>query len=206
MTSQQGLFGEDPIEGPGLEIQVHRLLLDPLESERVFESLMAEISWGQDHITMFGKQTPLPRLTAWFGDPNMNYTYSGIEMHPEPWTPVVEHLRELCNRVASHSFNSALANLYRNGQDGVAWHSDNEVELGPTPVIASLSLGGTRKFQLRRVDNPAEKREIEANSGDLIVMSGLTQQLWAHCVPKTSRHVEPRINLTFRKILTSPLT
>jgi len=201
MASQAGLFDEASIEGPGLVVEVHRAVLDPAEAATAFGALMSEITWRQDHITMFGKQTPLPRLTAWFGDPGFSYTYSGIEMAPEPWTPTLRDLKDICDRIANCSFNSALANLYRTGKDGVAWHSDNEVELGRTPVIASLSLGGTRKFQLRRTDDPSEKREIEVNSGDLIVMSGPTQQLWVHQIPKTATHVDPRINLTFRQIL-----
>jgi alkylated DNA repair dioxygenase AlkB len=102
---------------------------------------------------------------------------------------------------AGVAFNSLLANLYRNGQDGMGWHADDERELGPTPVIGSLSFGAARKFQLRRRDNHREKRELELASGDLLVMSGRTQTFWQHQVPKTSRPVGPRINLTFRQIV-----
>jgi alkylated DNA repair dioxygenase AlkB len=195
------LFDDGAIHGPGLEIEVHRNVLSVHAASDAFATLMKEVNWRQDHISMFGKKAPLPRLTAWFGDPGFAYTYSGIEMMPKPWTPTLEFLKNMCEKAALHRFNSALANLYRTGSDGVAWHSDNEPELGRTPVIASLSLGGTRKFQLRRLDNTLIKREIVLFSGDLIIMSGTTQQLWVHQVPKTKAHVEPRINLTFREII-----
>jgi alkylated DNA repair dioxygenase AlkB len=182
-------------------VSVHRSALSSDLVADAFSSLEREIEWRQDHIVMFGRRSPVPRLTAWFGDPGFDYTYSGISMSASPWTPTLEKIREEVSTLADRRFNTVLANFYRDGSDGVAWHADDEKELGDEPMIASVSLGGSRRFQFRRVDDPSEKREIELRNGDVVIMSGLTQHLWLHQIPKTSKQVEPRINLTFRNII-----
>ena len=199
MDDQQGLFDE-PLSGPDLEIAVHQAAFPSTEAAHHLETLLREIDWQQEEILMFGKKMPIPRLTAWYGDKGLSYTYSGIEMQPTGWADCLAPLRERVEELAGCSFNSVLLNLYRSGEDGVSWHADDEPDLGTDPTIGSISLGAARKFQLRRIDNPAERRELVLHGGDVIVMSGPTQRFWHHQIPKTSRAVDQRINLTFRRI------
>lgn len=199
---QAGLFDEQP-RGPGLHVQVHRAAFFPAEADQAFRSLRDEVPWQQDEIIVFGKRVPQPRLTAWFGDEGLEYMYSGITMQPLPWTDTLDAIRARVEGLAAQGFNTVLLNLYRHGKDGVAWHADDEADLGRQPVIASVSLGATRRFQLRRRDDPSVKREFELHHGDVVIMRGTTQELWQHQVPKTAKQVGERINLTFRTIVTS---
>jgi alkylated DNA repair dioxygenase AlkB len=166
--------------------------------------LLHEVPWVQDDIIMFGRKLPVPRLSAWFGDADAAYSYSGIEMIIHPWTDLLAEMRNVMQSLAapfgSVRFNSVLVNLYRDGNDGVAWHADDEPELGREPLIVSVSLGATRSFQLRRRDDRNERRDLELHHGDVVVMHGLTQALWMHQVPKTAKPVGPRLNLTFRSV------
>ena len=174
-------------------------VLGNLDSEAVFAQLMNESPWLSQKITVFGKTYDEPRRVAWHGDPNAHYSYSGITMKLNPWTPLLQQLREICEHHAQHSFNSVLVNLYRNGQDKNGWHSDNEPELGSEPVIASLSLGASRRFKFRhRETREVVERTLE--NGSLVVMSGLSQKNWEHEIPRQAAVIEPRINLTFREI------
>jgi len=167
----------------------------------LFQHLRQTISWQQDWITLYGKRHPLPRLTAWYGDPGAVYTYSGIALDPQPWTATLMALKEALTSLADVPFNSVLLNSYRHGGDSMGWHSDDEPELGPNPVIASLSLGGPRRFLLRHKTRPQlQKLDLTLASGSLLIMAGATQHHWQHQVPKTARAVPPRINLTFRRI------
>ena len=197
--SQMNLFGNQ-LSGEGLDVKLVTQLFDGRTSEEYFQSLLAGIPWQQDEIVMFGKKTPLPRLTSWFGDRGATYTYSGITMKPHEWTVELLEIKKAVEVHAGVVVNSRLLNQSRNGRDGVAWHADDERELGSKPVIGSLSFGAVRKFQLRRKDDPMVKQEVELASGDLLIMSGRTQELWLHQIPKTSPKVGPRINLTFRQI------
>ncbi|ASC73576.1 hypothetical protein XM38_045450 [Halomicronema hongdechloris C2206] len=167
----------------------------------LFEHLQQTIPWRQDWISLYGKRHPLPRLTAWYGDPGAAYTYSGIAMAPQPWTPTLARLKAALESVAGVPFNSVLLNYYRHGRDSMGWHSDDEPELGPNPVIASLSLGGSRRFVLRHKSKPQlAKLDLTLASGSLLIMAAATQHHWQHRVPKTTKPVAPRINLTFRCI------
>lgn len=139
-----------------------------------------------------------PRLSAWQGD--ATYAYSGLTLHPAPWTPQVEAVRRRIEAAAGDAFNSVLANLYRNGADRLGWHADDEPELGPAPVIASASFGAPRRFLLRPKRGGASV-PIVLEPGSLLVMRGPTQRHWLHSIPPTRRPVGPRINLTFRRIL-----
>ncbi len=197
---QADLFDQS-VSGPGLDVVVHRMAFTNAEADAAFESLMREVPWRQDEIVLFGKRVPQPRLTAWFGDEGLEYTYSGITMQPLPLTDTLDAIRARVEGLAAQSFNTVLLNLYRHGKDGVAWHADDEADLGRQPVIASVSLGAARRFQLRRRDDPAVKRELELHHGDVVIMRGTTQDLWQHQVPKTAKQVGERINLTFRTIV-----
>jgi alkylated DNA repair dioxygenase AlkB len=169
-------------------------------SHRLLAELTQTIAWRQDWIRLYGRSLPQPRLTAWYGDPGKSYTYSGITMQPAPWIPTLLDLKASVETVSGTQFNSVLLNFYRDGNDSMGWHSDNEPELGENPIIGSLSLGGTRRFMLRHRFEKGLKHELELTSGSFLLMQGTTQHYWQHQVPKTKRPVLPRINLTFRVI------
>lgn len=200
MKGQPALFNEQPT-GPGLDVTIIRGVLQAVEADRAFAALRAQIKWRQDYLRMFGEEIAVPRLEAWIADEGLDYTYSGIHHLPDPWFEELTQLRELVAGVAEASFNSVLCNLYRNGNDSVDWHADDEREFGALPVIGSLSLGATRRFDFRRVDDHATKVSMDLHHGDLVVMRGTTQELWRHRIPKTKKVVGARINLTFRNVL-----
>ena len=202
MTGQPALFDEQPT-GPGLELTLIRNALGLSAADAAFTALRTKIAWRQDHLRMFGELVPVPRLEAWIADEGLDYTYSGIHHDPDPWIDELIELRELSSAHAGVTFNSVLCNLYRDGNDGVDWHADDEPEFGQLPVIASLSLGATRRFDLRRVDDHSVKVELDLHHGDLVIMRGTTQLLWRHRVPKTKKLVGERINLTFRNVVRS---
>ena len=186
---------------PDGNLIIYKNLFDRAQSDGFFEQLLDDISWRQDQIKMFGKKVNLPRLTAWYGDKGKSYKYSGIKMNPDTWTPTLLVIKEKVETVAELNFNSVLVNLYRNGQDYVSWHSDDEPELGNNPTIASVSFGATRRFILRhKSDRDLDKVEVALTHGSLILMQGTTQHFWQHQVPKTAKKISPRVNLTFRVV------
>ncbi len=171
------------------------------DPDALFAELRQVIGWEQHQIRIHGRTLPTPRLTAWMGD--AAYTYSGLTNEPQPWPVALAELRDrLCTELGSE-FNSCLANLYRDGQDSMGYHSDDEPELGPRPVIASISLGDRRRFALRHRETK-QRWTWELGRGDLLVMSEESQRDYAHAVPKTSRLVGPRMNLTFRRFAPRP--
>ena len=175
------------------------------EAGRLFSTLRGELCWEEREIRIFGRRMLQPRLVSYYGDPGASYCYSGELFHPRPWTATLDTVRRQVEILVGSSFNAVLCNLYRTGADSMGWHSDDEAELGERPVIASLSLGATRRLLFRSRD--PEKREgsrgLDLQSGSLLVMAGSMQQLYQHQIPKVkaSSGVEPRINLTFRKII-----
>lgn len=175
--------------------------VSPDETAALFAALREELPWRQETIRMGAREILQPRLSAWLGDPDAEYTYSRRTFVPQPWTPTLRVIRDRLNSESEVAFNSVLANLYRDGQDSMGWHADKEPELGDNPVIASLSLGGTRRFLLRHRRKSAPGVDLDLDDGSLLWMSGTTQHFWRHSVPKTRRPVAPRINLTFRRIL-----
>ena len=177
--------------------------LPPAEADAFLATLLTELPWAQKPIVMMGKQILQPRLVAWVGDPDAIYTYSGTENRPLPWTPTLTTLRHRVEEAAGHPFNSVLANLYRHGEDSMGFHADKEPELGRNPVIASLSLGAPRRFQLRYTGKKKGIAGVDLSLGDgsLLIMRGTTQHFWRHGVPKQRTPVGPRVNLTFRRIL-----
>lgn len=183
------------------EILWARHFYDPDKCKQLFQELNAAIPWRQDSILIAGKEQPIPRLQAWFGDPGLTYTYSGLTLEPTPWSAILKQIKHDIENYSDCHFNSLLANLYRDGRDSVGWHADNENELGTNPTIASLSLGGAREFQLKHQQHPDKKVSITLNDGDLVILKGSIQHHWLHCIPKTDQPCEPRINLTFRKII-----
>jgi len=188
------------IELPDADVRLVQMF-DPAEAQRWFERLRAEIPWQQHHIRLFGRQVPAPRLSCWLGDADAVYTYSGMRYEPHAWSAHLAELRAAVCVLCAQSYNSALCNLYRDGRDAMGWHSDDEAELGPGPSIASLSLGAMRRFRLRHRSDPAVKLSIDLAPGSVLLMAGATQRNYRHELPRTSRAVGPRINVTFRTIL-----
>ena len=165
------------------------------------KQLIDDIEWKQDEIQMFGKVHPLPRLTAWYGDPDIIYSYSGIKNIPKIWTPLLEKIKMVVEQQTKTPFNSVLINYYRDGNDHMSWHSDDEKELGSRPLIASVSFGEKRRFQFKHKFNKDVKVvTIEPDSGSLLLMKNETQFFWNHRLAKTTKSIGPRVNLTFRKI------
>jgi alkylated DNA repair dioxygenase AlkB len=171
------------------------------EASACFSELRNGIEWRGEEVVVFGRRHPVPRLVAWHGDPGARYTYSGTSHEPSPWTQVLERIRERVQALADCEFNSVLLNLYRDGRDSMGWHADDEPELGPDPVIASVSLGAARRFCLRHRRHRGTRLDLALGQGSLLLMSGATQRHWVHSVPKTTVAVGERINLTFRSVL-----
>lgn len=170
------------------------------ESDVLFKNLRSNISWKQESMNMYGKKIDFPRLTAWYGDNDKPYSFSGIKLNPSNWNEDLLSIKSKIEPISKKEFNSVLLNLYRNGNDSISWHTDAEKELGINPIIASVNFGATRKFQLRHIKTK-EKLEIDLTNGSLLLMQGELQHFWQHQVPKTSKPVGERINLTFRIII-----
>ena len=169
------------------------------ERQSIFDQLRDTTPWEQHVVRLFGQSHPAPRLSAWYGDPGATYIYSGLQLLPQPWTPLLDRLRQRVSTLISKPFNSALLNYYRDGADGMGWHSDDEPELGRDPCIASLSLGSERRFLLRhKTQSNLPTSQYLLGNGDLLIMQGKTQHYWKHQIPKTRRPVGARINITFR--------
>lgn len=174
----------------------------PYANEDIFARLLAETPWRAETVVVFGKRHPQPRLTAWYGD--ASYTYSGLRLEPLPWTPLLLEIRAAveaaCGEHVRNGFNSVLLNLYRNERDSMGMHSDDEPELGPAPVIASVSFGTTRTLILRHKRNKQTVR-LPLSDGSLLLMAGAIQQNWLHGINKSARSLGARLNLTFRYIV-----
>ena len=202
--SQQSLFTEDTtlFDLPDAELHYRPQFFPKPTADRLLQELMEKIEWTQNKIRFYGKESLVPRLEAWYGDPGKSYAYSGIQMNPKPWTKELVEIKEAIEKEASVPFNSVLINYYRDGKDRVAWHSDDEKELGQNPIIGSVSLGAERKFKLRhkKYKENGLKAEIMLQHGSFLLMKGPTQHHWMHEIPRTAKPIGSRINLTFRII------
>jgi alkylated DNA repair dioxygenase AlkB len=191
---------------PGADYTLHPHFLESDEAQRLCARLLEGrwVQWRQDHIQVPGRRIALPRLTAWYGEARVRYRYSGIVNDALPWDDALRALAQRVAHACDAPFNGVLLNLYRDGQDSVSWHSDDEPELGPAPVIGSLSVGAARRFQLRHRDyrrNGLPVQELWLCSGSLLVMRGSTQRCWQHRLPKeAARPCGARVNLSFRWI------
>lgn len=171
------------------------------ESDHLLSKLIEQIEWKHEPIMMFGKKIMQPRLTSLYGDPNVSYGYSGIVMNALPWNKILIHIKDKVEELSNHDFTHVLLNYYRNGQDSMGWHRDNEKNLGINPTIASVSFGASRVFQLRNYMSKEDKNSVNLTHGSLLLMRGETQHYWEHQIPKTKKINLPRINLTFRKVI-----
>lgn len=188
-----------------VRLEAADLLLDPRwlpadAADQLFAALRAGIDWEVHRIRLFGRELDSPRLSRWIGDEGASYRYSGVRHPPAPWPRALGALRKAVSAAAGERFNAVLANLYRDGADCMGWHSDDEPELGAQPIIASLSLGATRKFTLKSRHAGGGKLELMLGHGSLLVMRGDTQSNYRHALPRTKQKVGERINLTFRRI------
>lgn len=196
------LFPTDKInfDLPDADITYYSNFFPNNHYNELFEKLQNEIPWQQDDITVFGKTYPQPRLTALFGNEGKPYAYSNIVMHPKPWNPLLLFIKNEIESVCDEIFTTVLLNQYRDGKDSNGWHADNEKELGSNPVIASVSFGAERFFHLQHNTLKDQRLKINLEHGSLLLMKGTTQHFWKHQIPKTSKIIGPRINLTFRSI------
>ena len=185
---------------PDARLDLIRDWLTPAEAETAYTQLCAQVAWRQEAIRLFGRTHLQPRLTAWYGDPGTVYTYSGLRLEPRPWLPLLRQWATRLHTETGYVFNSVLLNHYRDGQDSMGWHSDDEPELGPAPVIASVSLGATRRFALRHRHRPEARLRLDLPAGSLLLMGAGMQAHWQHALPKTRKAVSPRLNLTFRQL------
>lgn len=191
-------FGGEQLPGDGSAV-LYPDFLDSAVADEAFEALLATTPWERPQLAMFGSIVDEPRESAWHSD-DTTYAYSGVERHAHPMSPLLLHLAESCSAVTGTAFNGVLVNLYRNGNDHLGWHADNEIVNGPEPTIASISLGAERRFDFRHNDT-GEVVKVLLPHGSLLVMSGLSQSCWQHRIPKETHLTLPRINLTFRRVL-----
>jgi alkylated DNA repair dioxygenase AlkB len=200
-VTTQSLFSEPqellPFDGSAV---LQPRFFDVQRSVQLFESLMQQTAWEQPEMIIFGKKHAQAGLSTWYSDTGVNYEYSGVVRCAHPMTSLLDRVRVELEKFTGVAFNSVLVNLYRDGKDSVSWHSDNEAINGREPTIASISLGATRRFDLRHKATKHTVR-VDLEDGSLVVMSGLSQHCWVHQIAKTASQVGPRINLTFRRII-----
>jgi len=211
--SDDKLIKANQIHLPDAHLAYRPAWLTEDQAQLLFEILKQGVEWEQTEITLYGKKVLIPRLNAWYGDLGCGYNYSNTYFEPLPWLPMIAQLRQQVEAAFADLlpakgdgggyFNSALVNCYRDGQDSVAWHSDDEPELGKNPIVASVSLGEARAFKLRhRYNSALPVYKMLLSTGDLLLMYGATQHHWHHEIPKTKKGVGERINITFRRVNT----
>lgn len=173
---------------------------DRAHSARYLKDLKEGVPWTQAEVLVYGRHLKTPRLTAWYGDPGVQYRYSGRVEVARGWSPAILKIKASLEEQIPHPMNSVLLNYYRDGRDSMGWHSDDEPELGTNPLIVSVSFGGKRRFHLHHKRDKAKKRWIDLSDGSVLIMAGPLQHHWRHGIYKVSRPLGPRINLTFRHI------
>lgn len=198
------LFSDLPLPLPDAELRFQANWLEAATADRWLAALLDGTPWEQPRLQLHGRSYPVPRLLAWYGDSEASYRYSGQTHRPLPWTPLLAEIRGQVESAVGQRLNGVLLNYYRDGRDSMGWHSDDEPELGRNPLVASLSLGGTRRFDLRRKGQTRIEHSLQLGHGSLLVMSGPTQHYWQHQVAKTRHACTPRLNLTFRLIRSRP--
>jgi alkylated DNA repair dioxygenase AlkB len=196
------LFNTEPLtlSLPDAEIIYYPQFFEKEQADKIYTELLQDIAWQQDNITIFGKTHPQPRLTALYGNEGKPYSYSNIKMQPHPWNSLLQKIKYYIEETTGCQFTTVLLNQYRDGKDSNGWHADNEKELGVNPIIASLSFGSERVFQLKHNTIADAKKSIVLEHGSLLLMKGSTQHFWKHQIPKTAKPIGTRINLTFRSI------
>lgn len=181
-------------------VNYYGLVMSLQEADDYFNSFLSTIEWLNDEVIIFGKHITTKRKVAWYGDKPFEYTYSNTTKKASPWTDELLALKHLIEKKTNESFNSCLLNLYHNGDEGMAWHSDDEPDLKKHSAIASMSFGAERKFSFKHKKSK-ETVSLILQHGSLIIMKDSTQTYWMHSLPKTKKVSTPRINLTFRTII-----
>jgi alkylated DNA repair dioxygenase AlkB len=190
------------IQLPDAELLLVRHYFSLAHAQDLFVQLRDNTPWKQDQLNMFGKRVPQPRLTAAYSEPHVRYRYSGLQMQSLAWTPALLELKLIIEELSGQSFNHLLMNYYRDGQDSMGWHSDDETELGINPVVASISLGHPRSLKLKHKQRrDLTTLQLPLGDGDILIMRGTTQAFWEHSISKQTQGVGPRINLSFRQII-----
>ncbi|GAA4341697.1 alpha-ketoglutarate-dependent dioxygenase AlkB [Mucilaginibacter gynuensis] len=200
---QLSFFGEAG-QSANLPVEVldyHPDIFTAQESAFFLKTFIATIPWEQRIISMYGKPVITPRLTAWYGDTNKDYAFSGHKFNPLPWTEELLKIKERIEPLANTRFNSVLLNYYRDANDSVAWHADDETELGKQPLIASVSFGQVRQFDIRHKADHQRKYAVKLENGSLLIMKGDLQHNWEHRIAKSTKPMNERVNLTFRVII-----
>jgi len=187
------------VDTNGGDVQIMKHFIDHKEAQELFSELMEEIDWKQERIVIYGKECFPTRETDVCGDKGLRYKYSGITQEAKGWYPTLEKLKKRIEEATSQSYNFVLCNLYKDGNSSIGYHSDDERDLVPNSVIASLSLGEPRDFLLKHKTIPDMTKSVILASGDLLTMKGTTQSFWKHSIPARKKVKDPRINLTFRK-------
>ena len=209
--SQTDLFSNDPADEQRISLQGFGELrffpswLDSAFAQDCYLRLQRELTWEQPEIFVYGQRRLIPRKQAWYGDSRARMAYSGTEFEPTPWHPLLLAIKQKLQVAFALDFNSVLVNLYRDGNDSVSWHADDEPELGPRPVIASISLGAERKFSLKPKSSKLPNAHLPPvhlplRHGDLVIMGGGTQTYWHHAIMKQKKITQSRINLTYRRV------
>lgn len=204
MTPMTDLF--ETSEGEVLPVPGAELILwrhvDFGSEDVLLQQLIKDTPWRLEHVTVWGRTYPQPRLVGWYGDDSLSYSYSGVTLNALPWTPLLLRIKDKVEAVCHRKFNSVLLNFYRDHRDSMGFHSDDEPELGPCPIIASVSFGEVRTFVLKHKNRKDVKDvKLQLPSGSLLLMQGSTQEHWKHGVPRVSKPCGSRVNLTFRTIL-----
>jgi alkylated DNA repair dioxygenase AlkB len=191
----------EPISMPDSDVAMLHDIDMPFSYDTMRDKLIDQTGWRQESVKIYGKMMPQPRLIAWHGDAGMRYPYSGITLAPTPWTDLLEDIKARVEDRTEKTFNAVFLNLYRDHNDSMGFHSDDEPELGPEPVIASVSFGATRIFQMKhKANTELATVKIPLESGSVLLMQGKTQRFWKHGINKQSQPCGPRVNLTFRTI------
>lgn len=192
-------FERLPIKDADISI-LHEIEM-PLSYDLMLRKLIEQTKWRQESVRIYGKKHQQPRLVSWYGDPGMNYYYSGIKLHPLPWTDLLREIKRRVEDCTDATFNSVFLNLYRDHHDSMGFHSDDERELGLEPEIASVTFGATRIFVLKhKKDREVPPVKIPLEAGSVLLMRGATQRFWKHGIMKQREPCGPRVNLTFRTI------
>lgn len=189
------------LEFPDAELLLVSHYFSKTRADDLFSQLRDETPWKQDHLMMFGKRIPQPRLSVAYSEAHVRYRYSGLQLQSLIWTPLLLELKKIIEDLSGHQFNHLLMNYYRDGNDSIGWHSDDEAELGLNPVVASLSFGEPRNFKLKhKTRRDLTTLQLPLGNGDILIMRGTTQACWEHSISKQSQQHGPRINLSFRLV------
>jgi len=191
-----------PIELPDADISILHEIEMPLPYDQILRKLIDQTIWRQENVRIYGKEFKQPRLVALYGDPGKKYDYSGISLSPMPWTDLLREIKRRVEDCTDARFNAVFLNLYRDHNDSMGFHSDDEKELGKNPTIASVTFGDTRVFKLKhKIQKELPPVKIPLEAGTVLLMKGTTQHFWKHGIDKQKTPCGPRVNLTFRSLL-----